>query len=150
MAPSNCLNQCWNIVDWTFRNKLCRNFIQNHLNRLSAKWWPFCLCFNVLHESIHCGLVMPDIDLDYTADSRLAPSRWETSLQSNAVSHWLAANLESSLNYNLPSVRHQAITWTNEWYPCMQQMGGSNCRMNNVNVITRKALDGLFSNLAYT
>ena len=24
------------------------------------------------------------------ADSRLAPSQWETSLQSNAVSHWLA------------------------------------------------------------
>ena len=27
------------------------------------------------------------------ADSRLAPSQWETSLQSNAVSHWLGANL---------------------------------------------------------
>ena len=32
-----------------------------------------------------------------TADSRLAPSQWETSLQSNAVSHWLGANLESAL-----------------------------------------------------
>ena len=30
-------------------------------------------------------------------DTRLAPSRWETSLQSNAVSHWLGANLESAL-----------------------------------------------------
>ena len=29
-------------------------------------------------------------------DSRLAPSQWETSLQSNAVSHWLGANLESA------------------------------------------------------
>ena len=29
--------------------------------------------------------------------SRLAPSQWETSLQSNAVSHWLGANLESVL-----------------------------------------------------
>ena len=28
------------------------------------------------------------------ADSRLAPSQWETSLQCNAVSHWLGANLE--------------------------------------------------------
>ena len=27
----------------------------------------------------------------------LAPSQWETSLQSNAVSHWLDANLESTL-----------------------------------------------------
>ena len=31
------------------------------------------------------------------ADSRLAPSPWETSLKSNAVSHWLGANLESAL-----------------------------------------------------
>ena len=32
------------------------------------------------------------------ADSRLAPSKWETSLQSNAVSHWLDENLESALH----------------------------------------------------
>ena len=31
------------------------------------------------------------------AGSRFAPSQWETSLQSNAVSHWLGANLESAL-----------------------------------------------------
>ena len=31
------------------------------------------------------------------ADSRFAPSQWEMSLQSNAVSHWLGANLESTL-----------------------------------------------------
>ena len=30
------------------------------------------------------------------ADSRFAPSQWETSLQSNAVSNWLGANLECS------------------------------------------------------
>ena len=31
------------------------------------------------------------------SDSRLAPSQWETSLQSNDVSHWLGAILESAL-----------------------------------------------------
>ena len=31
------------------------------------------------------------------ADSRFVPSQWETSLQSNSVSHWLGANLESTL-----------------------------------------------------
>ena len=39
--------------------------------------------------------------LGYTsirADSRLAPSRWDTLLQSNTVSHWLGANLESALS----------------------------------------------------
>ena len=37
--------------------------------------------------------------LHYRADFRLAPSQWETSLQSNAVSNWLVANLESVLHY---------------------------------------------------
>ena len=31
----------------------------------------------------------------HRADSRFAPSQWETLLQSNRVSHWLGANLES-------------------------------------------------------
>ena len=31
------------------------------------------------------------------ADSRFAPGQWETSLQSNAISHWLGANLDSAL-----------------------------------------------------
>ena len=30
------------------------------------------------------------------ADSRFAPSQWETSLQCNTISHWLGANLESA------------------------------------------------------
>ena len=41
------------------------------------------------------------------ADHRLGPSQWETSLQSNAVSHWLAANIASALyvqTSNLPAV----------------------------------------------
>ena len=52
-----------------------------------------------------CGLVSANFNLqgDSTgvvenhirADSRLAPSQWETALQSNAISHWLGANLES-------------------------------------------------------
>ena len=33
----------------------------------------------------------------YRADSRLSPSLWETSLQCNAVSHWLSTSLESAL-----------------------------------------------------
>ena len=33
----------------------------------------------------------------YRAESRFAPNQWETSLQSNAVSHWLGANLGSAL-----------------------------------------------------
>ena len=32
-------------------------------------------------------------------DSRLAPSQWETSLQSNAVSHWMGPSLDLPLRY---------------------------------------------------
>ena len=35
----------------------------------------------------------------YRADSRFAPSQWETSLLCNDVSHWLSASLESALIY---------------------------------------------------
>ena len=42
----------------------------------------------------------------YRADSRFAPNQWETSLQSNAVSYWLGANLDSALR----------IVISSEWY----------------------------------
>ena len=37
------------------------------------------------------------------ADSGLGPCQWETSLQSNAISHWLGANLDSAL-YSIKSI----------------------------------------------
>ena len=36
------------------------------------------------------------------ADSRFAPTQWEMSLQSNTVSHWLGANLESAPSTQWP------------------------------------------------
>ena len=51
--------------------------------------WDFFVSFNWL-----CSASVTSFLRD---DSRLAPSQWETSLQSNAVSHWLGANLESAL-----------------------------------------------------
>ena len=40
---------------------------------------------------------MKTLECLYRADIRLAPSQWEMSLQSNADSHWLGANLKSTL-----------------------------------------------------
>ena len=48
------------------------------------------------------------------ADSMFASSQWETSLQSNAVSHWLGAKLESALiepAEGTPRDSLQCITW---------------------------------------
>ena len=48
------------------------------------------------------------------ADSRLAPSQWETALLCNDVSHWLGASLESALlaNNSYPHIAqlHNSIT----------------------------------------
>ena len=47
-------------------------------------------------------------------DSRLAPSQWETSLQSNVVSHWLGANLESALQ-NASAVAAHVLPNNETW-----------------------------------
>ena len=60
----------------------------------------------------------------HRADSKLASSQWETSLQSNAVSHWLGANLESALIISLIDPRPQGkmeianinFPWNWDWY----------------------------------
>ena len=53
------------------------------------------------------------------ADFRFAPSQWETSLQSNAVSHWIGSNLESTL-IMVPSDRiakNKKGIWVSIFYP---------------------------------
>ena len=64
--------------------------------------YNFCLKYFVLEYCVYhgfriCLIAIIRILIKYKADSRLAPSQWETLLWSNTVSHWLGANLESSL-----------------------------------------------------
>ena len=40
-----------------------------------------------------------NISINCRVDCRLASSQWETSLQSNTVSHWLGTNLESAITW---------------------------------------------------
>ena len=51
----------------------------------------------------------------FRADSRLAPSQWEPLLQSNAVSHWLGANLESARRLPVWS-QTDHLCWDYSWY----------------------------------
>ena len=48
----------------------------------------------------------------HRAASRFAPSQWETSLQSNAVSHCLGANLESALHH---ITDNNDLLWHGDW-----------------------------------
>ena len=70
----------------------------------------FCLrqCWDRKTFCLGCKLVEDVLPVpgaigrfQYRADSRFALSQWETSLQSNAVSHWLGANLKSALALHL-------------------------------------------------
>ena len=107
--PSHYLNQCWNIANWTLRSKLQWNLNRNPYSFIDENafeyvvWkivailsWPQCV--NVVQYIPRAnGITCP---CTYRADSRFAPSQWETLLQSNAVSHWLGANLKSALHLN--------------------------------------------------
>ena len=48
-----------------------------------------CFCSMASYNHVHLTMA----SFINRADYRLSPSQWETSLQSNAVSHWLGANL---------------------------------------------------------
>ena len=55
-------------------------------------------CVHQLERSIANVILGSLIINSHRADTRFATSQWEMSLQSNAVSHWLDANLESTLS----------------------------------------------------
>ena len=62
-------------------------------------------CFCVHRPLVFCGRICPQMGhIFHHSISGLAPRPWEPSLQSNAVSHWLGANLESALYFiNIPT-----------------------------------------------
>ena len=76
------------------------------------------------------------IGLQAWDDSRFAPNQWETSLQSNAVSHWLGANLESALDSNVfagPGVEkfHFVYVWFSALLARIQNTGPQETGVNN-------------------
>ena len=58
---------------------------------------------------LYCNIFCHGWWCRHGADSSFAPSQWETSLQSNAVSHWLGANQESSLRHHGDSYMNSHI-----------------------------------------
>ena len=65
VAPSQYLNQWWQFVYWTLRNKLqgifYQNIQENQFTRMSsAKWQPFCISFNVLILAMKTDINPPD------------------------------------------------------------------------------------------
>ena len=52
----------------------------------------------------------------HRADSRFAPSQWETALFCNDISHWLGASLESAL-YQIVFMHNLNSTWKLLYWP---------------------------------
>ena len=81
------------------------SFKKMQLKMSSVKWQQFCLFLHVLRMMIcdPAGLWIYEYAAAskhiYRANSRFVSSQWETSLQSNTVSHWLGANQESALSH---------------------------------------------------
>ena len=88
-----------------------------------------CVFISPSGSSLVCG-----------ADPRLVPSQWETSLQSNAVSHWLGASLESALGLacildpNFVCILDPTTTQTyfRQRFPWWQRYRINNCWPNDV------------------
>ena len=79
------------ISDWNLKSNVCYavyRFAKQNTRLLTSP--PTCAI-------LQCVVVWLDHSVcrenKTKVDFRLAPSQWETSLQSNAVSHWLGANL---------------------------------------------------------
>ena len=69
-------------------------------------------------DRISCGYA------ENRADSRFVPSQWETPLQSNTVSHWLGANLETALQNYLSRVSQSMWYWTHTVDKPMRKVDG--------------------------
>ena len=131
MVPCHYLNQCWNIVNWTLRNKLQRNFNQNLYifiqenafenvdNFVLASTCLSCISMGQELMTEPADALVPTVSghqqttCTFRADSRFAPSQWETVLLCNNVSHWLGASLESALwlQCRAPYIHKFPLAW---------------------------------------
>ena len=105
-VPEHQYQQCWQNFHIQF---IMNNLVKLKLNLKKKKRIPFI--FRVNKSMAQCKTTVTPLLMHVGVtescalkaliyirdDSRLAPIQWETSLQSNAVSHWLGANLESAL-----------------------------------------------------
>ena len=73
MAPCHYLNQCWNIIDWTIRNKLQWNFDQNSYIFIQENAFENVVCEMAAILSLpQCVKYINALaGIEYRADSKL-------------------------------------------------------------------------------
>ena len=111
LAPSHYLNQRPVFDNWIPENSHQWNSKQSAIYfiqeiRSNYEWISSGKC-----RLFFKALLYKMINVYCRADSRLAPSQWETSLQSNAVSHWLCTKLEPALHCKHASKSHVQLVY---------------------------------------
>ena len=87
-----------------FRVMFCQ---LDHWKQTSVKSESKYKKFSAVSKKVQASMCQTVDESTHRTSSRFAPSQWETPLQSNAVSHWLGANLESALT----QCYKRNITW---------------------------------------
>ena len=88
---SNLQCCCFNVfTSWLLVGKGIVILTHRLLRAWACELWLWISMYNLRNDI-----------LSFRADCRLAPSQWEMSLQSNAISHWLGANLESAPSFQV-------------------------------------------------
>ena len=84
-----------------------------------------CIVFQCKH-SMQYRVSMHHVDktrlLYHSADSRLAPSQWQTALLCNDISHWLGASLESAMYQMLLSTLQDELCGQHNWFSSMKKL----------------------------
>ena len=86
-----------------FRSRMPISRVSFYTNEFDLRFknhfvYKYIQYVNIQYKYIQCyARVATNPLMQIRADSRFAPSQWETSLQSNTISHWLGTNLESAL-----------------------------------------------------
>ena len=101
--------------------------------QLVIDWQPFSIMTCNKNTTLLCRDEYIDTQTEtgcHRADSKFAPSQWATSLQSNAVSHWQGANLESTLLWcgvaavalTVHHVSRPLTHWTQDKWPSIRKL----------------------------
>ena len=105
--------------------------------------------YGALFKPVHYGIMAgsPTVMYKLRADSRFAPSQWEKSLQSKAVSHWLGANQESALQSSYRHLDHTTkdcldikTVFPGMGIPIIKIRQSSQCHLHNGNPHTGKMI----------
>ena len=112
-------------IQWCMQYHVILDLVIKSLDCISAPWsqqlstcymavtftilWRVWLLAQFKYKQTLVQSVIEKVGWGSSADSRFSPSQWDTSSQSNTVSHWLGPNLESVLGFCGHAERYKQV-----------------------------------------